>query len=156
MKQMTSKKTGANQKMNSDNSTDAIRENTATCLEPCAIERGMRLIGGKWKGSILWHLKDGALRFNQLCRQMEGASRKMTVQRLKEMENLGLVQRTVTSERPISVSYSITPLGRSALGVLELLKEWTEHYEKTQRLNRDSNPEQQPFPKQRGSSLEDH
>lgn len=29
------------------------------CVEPCAIERGMRIIGGKWTGSILWHLKDG-------------------------------------------------------------------------------------------------
>ena len=33
------------------------------CLEPCPIERGMRLIGGKWKGSILWHLKDEPVRF---------------------------------------------------------------------------------------------
>ena len=28
------------------------------CLEPCSIERGMRALGAKWKGSILWHLKD--------------------------------------------------------------------------------------------------
>ena len=37
------------------------------CLEPCPIERGMRLLGGKWKGSILWHLKDGPVRFNDLA-----------------------------------------------------------------------------------------
>ena len=29
------------------------------CNSPCAIERGMRIVGGKWTGSILWHLKDG-------------------------------------------------------------------------------------------------
>ena len=29
------------------------------CLEPCSIEKGMRVIGGKWKRSILWHMKDG-------------------------------------------------------------------------------------------------
>ena len=44
------------------------------CLEPCPIERGMRLIGGKWKGSILWHLKDGPVRINDLSRQLGGAS----------------------------------------------------------------------------------
>lgn len=40
------------------------------CLELCPIERGMRVLGGKWKGSILWHLKDGPVRFNDLARQM--------------------------------------------------------------------------------------
>ncbi|MCB1958859.1 MAG: helix-turn-helix transcriptional regulator, partial [Rhodocyclaceae bacterium] len=34
------------------------------CGEPCPIERGMRVLGGKWKASILWHLQDGPLRFN--------------------------------------------------------------------------------------------
>ena len=47
-----------------------------TCTEPCPIEKGMRIIGGKWKGSILWHLKDGPVRFNELTRQLGGASKK--------------------------------------------------------------------------------
>ena len=47
------------------------------CTEPCPIERGMRILGGKWKGSILWHLRDGPVRFNDLARQLGGASRKM-------------------------------------------------------------------------------
>ncbi|WP_434361072.1 winged helix-turn-helix transcriptional regulator [Parasalinivibrio latis] len=94
------------------------------CLEPCAIERGMRLIGGKWKGSILWHLKDGPVRFNELCRQLGGASKKMVDQRLKEMEGQGLVVREVISTRPIAVSYEITDFGRSALCVLKTLKDW--------------------------------
>lgn len=106
-----------------------MKVKTEIRFDPCSIERGMRLIGGKWKGSILWHLKDGSLRFNELCRQISGASKKMIDQRLKEMEGLGLVERTVISERPISVSYEITELGRSALCVLDQLKTWTEQYE---------------------------
>lgn len=86
----------------------------------------MRLLGGKWKGSILWHLKDGPVRFNDLARQLGGASKKMVDQRLKEMEAQGLVVREVLSTRPIAVSYAITGMGRSALGVLEQLKEWTD------------------------------
>ncbi|MEM7393468.1 MAG: helix-turn-helix domain-containing protein [Verrucomicrobiota bacterium] len=100
-----------------------------TCLSPCPIERGMRIIGGKWKGSILWHLKEGPVRFNELARQLGGASRKMVNQRLKEMEELGLVHRTVLSDRPIAVEYAITDLGRSSLSILEQLKDWMEEHD---------------------------
>ena len=96
------------------------------CLEPCPIERGMRLIGGKWKGSILWHLKDGPVRFNDLTRQLGGATRKIVNERLKEMEGQGLVVRRVISERPIAVTYEITEFGRSALGILDRLQRWAE------------------------------
>ena len=96
------------------------------CLEPCPIERGMRLIGGKWKGSILWHLKDGPVRFNDLARQLGGASKKMVNQRLKEMEEIGFLERRVLSTRPIAVAYAITDFGRSALDVLDQLRAWSE------------------------------
>ncbi|WP_242466054.1 winged helix-turn-helix transcriptional regulator [Marichromatium gracile] len=86
----------------------------------------MRIIGGKWKGSILWHLQDGPVRFNDLARQLGGASRKMVAQRLREMEEMGLVERTVLSTRPIAVTYEITDFGRSLLSVLEQLKAWAE------------------------------
>ncbi len=99
---------------------------TQTCTEPCPIERGMRIIGGKWKGSILWHLQDGPVRFNDLARQLGGASKKMVTQRLKEMEEIGLVKREVLSTRPVAVAYEITEFGRSSLCVLEQLKEWAE------------------------------
>jgi len=99
------------------------------CTEPCAIERGMRLIGGKWKGSILWHLQDGPVRFNELARQLGGATRKIVNDRLKEMEAQGLVARDVVRERPIAVEYSITDFGRSALVVLKKLKTWTEAHD---------------------------
>ena len=96
------------------------------CLEPCPIERGMRVLGGKWKGSILWHLKDGPVRFNDLTRQIGGASKKMVNQRLKEMEEARLVKRQVISTRPIAVAYEITEFGCTALGFLEELKKWSE------------------------------
>jgi DNA-binding HxlR family transcriptional regulator len=96
-----------------------------TCTEPCPIEKGMRIIGGKWKGSILWHLKDGPVRFNELTRQLGGASKKVITDRLKEMEDIGLVQREVLNDRPIAVQYKITRFGKTALGILEELKDWS-------------------------------
>ena len=96
------------------------------CAEPCPIERGMRIIGGKWKGSILWHLQGGPVRFNDLSRQLGGASKKMVTQRLREMEEIGLVRRKVLSTRPIAVAYEITEFGRSSLTILQQLKDWAE------------------------------
>jgi len=105
------------------------KEPPKVCVEPCPIERGMRVIGGKWKGSILWHLKDGPIRFNELARILGGASKKMINERLKEMEVRGLVRRNVMSQRPIAVSYEITDFGKSALSILEQLKDWTLQHE---------------------------
>ena len=59
------------------------------CTEPCAIERGMRVLGGKWTGSILWHLKDEPVRFNDLARMVGGASKKMIAERLTHLEAHG-------------------------------------------------------------------
>ena len=94
------------------------------CDEPCPIERGMRLLGGKWTGSILWHLKPGPLRFNALARQLGGASKKMINERLRELEQSGLVRREVISTKPVAVIYELTDFGRSALGILETLHDW--------------------------------
>ncbi len=97
-----------------------------TCATPCAIERGMRIVGGKWTGSILWHLKDGPVRFNDLSRMIGGASKKMITERLRQLETQGLVRREVGQGKPLSVSYEITAFGRTALGFLDALREWSE------------------------------
>ena len=86
----------------------------------------MRIIGGKWTGSILWHLKDEPVRFNDLSRMIAGASKKMITERLRQLEAQGLVHRAVLETSPISVEYSITEFGRSALGVLDQLRLWSE------------------------------
>lgn len=88
----------------------------------------MRLIGGKWKGSILWHLKDGPVRFNDLTRQLGGASKRMVSQRLKELESYDMITRTVTDARPVIVHYEITAFGRSTLKILDQLRRWSERY----------------------------
>ena len=95
--------------------------------EPCAIESGMRLIGGKWKASIIYHLKDEPVRFNDLARMLGGASKKIVDQRLKELESEGIVLRKVVSERPIAVTYELTEFGRTALHILEKLRIWSEN-----------------------------
>ena len=96
------------------------------CAQPCAIERGMRVLGGKWTGSILWHLKDGPVRFNDLARMIGGASKKMIAERLRHLEAQGLVVRRVLDRSPVAVDYAITPLGATALDCLDELRRWSE------------------------------
>lgn len=98
------------------------------CNEACPIERGMRVLGGKWKGSILWHLRDGPMRFNALSRELGGASKKMINERLKELEEARLVHREVVSTKPVAVTYELTDFGRSALGILQSLAGWCEEH----------------------------
>ena len=104
------------------------RENINSIIdEPCPSESGMRLIGGKWKASIIYHLKDEPVRFNDLARMLGGASKKIVDQRLKELENEGIVLRKVVSERPSAVTYELTEFGRTALHILEKLRIWSEN-----------------------------
>ena len=101
-----------------------------TCSEPCAVERGMRLLGGKWRGTILWQLRDEPLRFNELSRRVSGASKRMIAQRLAEMEADGLLERKVLSKKPMSVQYELTTRGRSALVYLKDIQEWAENLDR--------------------------
>lgn len=97
-----------------------------SCDEPCAIEKGMRILGGKWTGSILWHLKDEPVRFNDLARMIGGASKKMVSERLRHLEDHGLVRRDVLDTSPPGVAYGITRRGRAALRCLDELRRWSE------------------------------
>jgi DNA-binding HxlR family transcriptional regulator len=90
----------------------------------CPVERAMRILGGKWKASILFHLSSNPLRFNELGRELKGLSKKMLNQRLQEMEELNLIKRTVINQKPIAVEYSITNAGLEALKALEGIKAW--------------------------------
>ena len=100
------------------------------CTLPCPIERSMRLIGGKWTASILWHLREGPVRFNDLSRMIAGASKKMISDRLQHLEAHGLVSRTPdTSTRVITVSYALTEAGHGAMGVLDALAVWADQLE---------------------------
>ena len=66
------------------------------------------------------------MRFNDLARMIGGASKKMITQRLRQLETQGLITREVIASAPVSVEYEITDFGRTALGFLEELRNWSE------------------------------
>lgn len=96
--------------------------------QPCPIEITLDIIGGKWKGVILYRLLGGTKRFNELqklCRHI--TQRTLTLQ-LRSLENDGLVQRTVYAEVPPRVEYSLTPLGASMEPIIQALYDWGTMY----------------------------
>ncbi|PKN40956.1 MAG: transcriptional regulator [Deltaproteobacteria bacterium HGW-Deltaproteobacteria-18] len=90
----------------------------------CPVEVTMGMVSGKWKCLILWHLHEGPVRYKELERIVPGVSQKMLTQQLKEMENDGLLARTVFPEVPPRVEYELTELGHSVFPILETMHNW--------------------------------
>ena len=77
---------------------------------------------------ILGLLANGPMRFNQLRRQIEGLSQKMLSQTLKSLERDGLISRKAFPTVPVTVEYSITPLGQTLTSTLDALRIWAESH----------------------------
>jgi DNA-binding HxlR family transcriptional regulator len=88
------------------------------------VELALHVIGGKWKMPILWRLNRRAWRYNELHRDLKRVSHKMLTQQLRELEQAGLLTRTVYPVVPPHVEYAITDLGRTALPAIEALRAW--------------------------------
>ena len=94
----------------------------------CAVETTLSVIGGIWKPVLLFHLLEGKLRFNALCRLTPAATPRMITLQLRELEHDGIILRIVYPEVPPKVEYELTPLGRSLEPVLLSMKAWGEAY----------------------------
>ena len=90
----------------------------------CPAEYTLRMIGGRWKIPLIFHLLSGAKRFSELARTLGGVTQKMLTQQLREMERDGLVERKVFAEVPPRVEYSLTPLGESLKPVVDSMCRW--------------------------------
>jgi DNA-binding HxlR family transcriptional regulator len=90
----------------------------------CAMDITMDYIGGKWKTVILWYLKKGKKRFSELNKLIPSITEKMLSIQLRQLEESGLVRRTVYPEVPVKVEYSLTLLGTSLVPVLDAIAKW--------------------------------
>lgn len=94
----------------------------------CAVEAALEVVGGKWKGVILHHLRGGTLRFGELKRCVPDVTQRMLTQQLRELEHDGVISRTVYAEVPPRVEYSLTDFGRTLEPLLELMGSWGQAY----------------------------
>jgi DNA-binding HxlR family transcriptional regulator len=91
------------------------------------VEEALRILEGRWKLVILFHLFGGnVLRFSELRRAIPGVSEKMLIQQLRQMERDGIVRRFVHSQVPPKVDYSLTDWGQALCPGLDALLTWVD------------------------------
>ena len=100
----------------------------ARILPACPVETTLTLISDKWKVLIIRDLLPGTKRFGELKKSIGSVSQKVLTSQIRQMEESGLLTRTVYPEVPPRVEYTLTELGQSLRPVLEALKNWGEEY----------------------------
>lgn len=91
-------------------------------------ERALKVMSGRWKAAILYHLFSGPKRLSELNRLLPDASRKVLVQQLRELEEHGLVSREIFAQVPVRVDYSATSLGLELQPLLRALCAWGQRH----------------------------
>ncbi len=90
----------------------------------CPVEVTLDVLGGKWKTVILRHLSKRTLRYSHLQQLMPNITQRILTLQLKELEQDGLIERTVYDERLRRVEYSLTEYGKSVEPILEVMCQW--------------------------------
>lgn len=90
----------------------------------CPIEAAVNILEGKWTLLILRELFTGTKRFGQLRSALSGVSPKTLSERLRILEQQGIVERKIYPEIPPRVEYSLTELGQTLSPIIGSLKDW--------------------------------
>jgi DNA-binding HxlR family transcriptional regulator len=90
----------------------------------CAVDYAFQRVGGKYKGRILWVLRDGLLRYGEIKKAVIGITPKMLTQTLKDLEEDELVTRKVYPEVPPKVEYTLTATGKELIPLIKHLRDW--------------------------------
>ena len=86
-------------------------------------------LGGKWKLAIIYNLRNRNLRFGQLANLVDGVSRKVLTEHLRQMEEDKLIIRTVYKEIPPRVEYGLTQAGKDLMPLFQKIDDWVrKHY----------------------------
>lgn len=92
---------------------------------PCCTSLTMDIIGGKWKTVIIFHLREGKLRYNELRKAMPSVTERTLSLQLKKLEEDRIIKREVIYKKPpLKVFYSLTELGTTLLPIVHAIAEW--------------------------------
>lgn len=101
-----------------------MRHDTYKCNNGCPVEATLEIIGGKWKGAILFHLLEKSYRFGELKRTMPNITQHMLTKQLRELEAEGIINRKVYAQVPPKVEYSITEYGETLRELIMMMRDW--------------------------------
>jgi DNA-binding HxlR family transcriptional regulator len=89
----------------------------------CPLSDCMAFIGGAWTPNVIWYLASGPRRFSELRADIPLVSAKVLTQRLRELEERGILSRAVMDTSPPSVEYALTDLGMEFMPVIRAIAE---------------------------------
>jgi DNA-binding HxlR family transcriptional regulator len=100
--------------------------NTSTSLDNtiCPVARTADIVSGKWTLLIIRDLSSGVKRFNQLERSLHGISPKTLSERLRSLEEEGIISRQTFAEVPPRVEYSLTEKGHDLVDLIESMRSY--------------------------------
>lgn len=98
--------------------------------DSCPMDITINILSGKWKLSILWHLSQNIVRFNELQRLLPNITQKTLTMQLRELERYGIIYRKVYAEIPPRVEYGLTEVGESLKPILGYMCQWGKDYKK--------------------------
>jgi DNA-binding HxlR family transcriptional regulator len=99
------------------------------CTEVCPqFHEAIELIGKRWTGAIVCALTERPMRFGELGKAVPGLSDRLLSQRLRELEDEGLVEREVEAGTPVRVTYSLTATGEDLGPAIRELKAWAKRW----------------------------
>jgi DNA-binding HxlR family transcriptional regulator len=90
----------------------------------CTVERTLEVIGGKWTTLILRDLLGGTKRFGELRQNLTGIPPKTLTERLRDLEQHGVLERVQHPTIPPKVEYTLTPKGMALGGIIEAMGQW--------------------------------
>lgn len=104
--------------------TSTNNENRISIHTACPVSFVLDKVGGRWKPLILWNLRNGSLRYNELRKAIPPITEKMLIQHLKQLEGDHLVVRKVIEIMPPHVVYELSVSGAELLPALNALADW--------------------------------
>jgi DNA-binding HxlR family transcriptional regulator len=95
----------------------------------CPVDLTLEIIGGRWKGIVIWNLRGEPMRFSELKKRLVTINDKMLTQVLRDLEQHGIVNRTVMEFMPPKVAYSLTTEGRNMLPIMQAMSDYGAKFE---------------------------
>ena len=94
----------------------------------CPFTTAQKVLSGKYSLIIIFHLKDGPVRFNELLRKFDGLTHSSLTKQLRQLEDFQLIHRKVYNQVPPKVEYSLTDLGKTLYPAINELTQWGSKY----------------------------
>lgn len=117
-----------------------MKKDAAHPPELCtAFHNAIELIGRRWTGAIIFLLLRSRCRFAALRDAIPDITDRMLSERLQELEQHGIVERTVLPDPPVRVEYSLTPKGKALASAMDAIGEWAHKWAEPAKASRKRN-----------------